>query len=258
MKKKACICGIAVGVALVICGILVLSGTFIKKPEDPKKYRDKSGYMNFGGDAYTYMNNNLAETAAVTRSINDATGIFLIGFGLLGVCLFTVLMGVAEDAEMGRLANQRALRRLTDLAENNEKKKVSAGDVIRIAEQMRAAESAGKEEPVRTEEPIVPAEPIAAVSAEPVGTVSEKPAEPIPAVWVLRARKTVEPASDQSTLAGLAAYALRFTTDDGMISYLNSQKGRLSANDAIMLERTLDLPESAIRGALKKLAEKGK
>ena len=62
-------------------------------------------YIEFGADFYTYVNNNAAEAAIAARTvasnldsiadvIKSACGIFLIGFGLLSLCCFAMIISL--------------------------------------------------------------------------------------------------------------------------------------------------------------------
>ena len=92
--------GMIISALIVIFGILFIAGALTGET-----YRASgaglydSGYASFGADFYTYVSNNAAEAASAGRAaasnLDDIFhlartfgGIFLMGFGLLGFCLF--------------------------------------------------------------------------------------------------------------------------------------------------------------------------
>ncbi len=107
------IIGMAVGVLLIIVGIFFMSGDFghtanygLSGEEWEANDVDK-GYASFGGDAYTFMNNNMALAAEKAYSasmnaqdigdiLNLGIGMFFIAFGLLSVCYFGMQLGKEE------------------------------------------------------------------------------------------------------------------------------------------------------------------
>ena len=70
MKKVFTIIGILVGIALVIVGILCLSGEMGGNASTASSagYSYDSGYTKFGADFYTYVNNNAQEAAEAGRT----------------------------------------------------------------------------------------------------------------------------------------------------------------------------------------------
>lgn len=105
MKKLFAILGMLISVAVLICGILTLSGEMGGNTSHPGSapYSYDSGYATFGGDFYTFVNNNAAEAAAgaytaannlqdVAELLKNVCGIFLMGFGAMGFCLFGILL----------------------------------------------------------------------------------------------------------------------------------------------------------------------
>ena len=103
-KKTYATIGMIVSVLIVLMGILVISGAFGGNGDSPSSapsYYD-SGYASFGGDFYTYVNNNAGEAASAARTtarnvdylstlLKNACGIFLMGFGLMGACAFGIV-----------------------------------------------------------------------------------------------------------------------------------------------------------------------
>ncbi len=103
-KKRFATIGMIVSILIVLMGILVISGAFGGDGDYPgsaPSYYD-SGYASFGGDFYTYVNNNAGEAASAARTtarnldtLNDLAknvcGIFLMGFGLMGLCAFGIV-----------------------------------------------------------------------------------------------------------------------------------------------------------------------
>lgn len=70
------------------------------------------GYTSFNGDAYTFMNNNMALAAEKAYSINknaqeignilnSAIGMFFIAFGLLSICYFGMQLAKEEKCNAG-------------------------------------------------------------------------------------------------------------------------------------------------------------
>lgn len=90
-KKTFSTIGMIVSALIVITGILTISGVFGGDEDYPPYYYD-CGYASFGGDFYSYVNNNAAKAArnvvglvSFTRSIS---GISMICVGLLSLCYF--------------------------------------------------------------------------------------------------------------------------------------------------------------------------
>ena len=109
MKKTFFIVGMAVSLAIVLMGVLVITGALADTPSyaSSAPYTYNSGYASFGGDAYTYISNNAQEAASAARVatsnqrdifelIQTVSGILLIGLGLLGFCHFAILKSNAE------------------------------------------------------------------------------------------------------------------------------------------------------------------
>ncbi len=107
MKKPFCVLGIVISLAIALLGVLLLLGVFTDTPSGASgaSYRFDSGYASFGGDFYSYVNNNAAEAASAAKTIagnqrdifvliRTASGIFITGFGLLGLCLFGAFLGI--------------------------------------------------------------------------------------------------------------------------------------------------------------------
>lgn len=105
--------GMIFSIAIAIVGVVVLCGGLggdAGYPSGALSYYD-SGYASFGGDFYTYVNNNAAEAAdAGNRAaanvkelcdlVKNVSGAFLIGFGLLGMCLFGIVRCNSIDGNM--------------------------------------------------------------------------------------------------------------------------------------------------------------
>lgn len=102
-KKTLALIAMIISIAIAFFGILVMAGSMGGDTSYPSSsYPYDAGYASFGADFYTYVNNNAAEAASGTYTIaanlNDiaelmknALGIFLIGFGLLGLCHFAMI-----------------------------------------------------------------------------------------------------------------------------------------------------------------------
>ena len=112
MKNGFSIFGILISLAMVLVGVATLNGEFSEQLTVPSASSVSisslysTGYASFGGDFYTYVNNNTAKAAenvsdvasavrAVSSNLRDIykimermIGIALIGFGAFGVCLF--------------------------------------------------------------------------------------------------------------------------------------------------------------------------
>ena len=265
MKQKSCIFGIFISVIIVIFGILVLLGVFTKSIGSLYGY--KLGYAEFGGDAYTYMNNNVAEAANVARGINTASGIFLIGFGLLGVCLFNYLMDKSKEEELNRRISQQILSCLQQFEKDNKRERTLVNNKEQPTKTTETVASLNAEEPIKLikqEKQVISTKPVEQVKDKQTeSNEAEKAINPteITDSGIQNSKPTKKPAKlliDQNTLPDVAAYALRYTTDDGMISYLKGQKERLSIDDSTTIENLLNLPESQIRSELNTLVEKNK
>ena len=100
-KKTFALIGMLVSLAIVVCGILAISGELggNVKYASGAPYSYDSGYASFGADFYTYVSNNAAEAAdaasaaaynvrGVAELLKNVLGIFLIGFGLMGFSFF--------------------------------------------------------------------------------------------------------------------------------------------------------------------------
>lgn len=131
MKKAMAILGIVVSVAIIVSGALLMTGNFTEPwgvlyssnntdlptdQDDLSIYLYDNGYATFGGDFFTYVNNNAAraaqaaERAAESSSdaaeaswkikgvadstlhlIETAFGLLLISMGAIGVCGFGIV-----------------------------------------------------------------------------------------------------------------------------------------------------------------------
>ena len=100
-KKTYALIGMIVSLAIVLCGILTISGTLGGDAHyaSGASYLYDSGYASFGADFYTYVSNNAAEAADAASTVasnvrsvaelqKNVFGIFLMGFGLMGFCFF--------------------------------------------------------------------------------------------------------------------------------------------------------------------------
>lgn len=92
-KKAFSTAGMIVSALIVIAGILAMSEVF-GGGASYVPYLYDSGYASFGGDFYSYVNNNAALAAQNVRNLlyfaTTISGIFMICIGLLGVCYFGV------------------------------------------------------------------------------------------------------------------------------------------------------------------------
>lgn len=102
-KKTFSTLGMIFSAVIVFLGILVLAGALGGDASYPNSasYLYDSGYATFGGDFYTFVNNNAAEAASASYTaaanlqdlcelLKNVCGIFLMGFGLMGVCYFGI------------------------------------------------------------------------------------------------------------------------------------------------------------------------
>ena len=101
MRKFFSILGLLFCGAVVYFGIQFLNGDVVSAPNSSSStpYYYDSGYASFGGDFYTYVNNNAAEAAEAARTMASNQiklfrlmtkffGYFLISLGGMGACLF--------------------------------------------------------------------------------------------------------------------------------------------------------------------------
>ena len=106
MKKTFSILGMISGAIVIVLGVLLLSGVFGGNTSSnyDAGYLYNKGYATFGADFYTYVTNNAAEAASASKRaannlnqianvIRSGMGIFLMGFGMLTVCLFAGKIG---------------------------------------------------------------------------------------------------------------------------------------------------------------------
>ena len=109
-KKTFATAGMSVSALIVLLGILVIAGAMGGDTSYPgmAPYSYDSGYASFGGDFYTYVNNNAAEAASGARTaaanlediaelLKNVCGVFLMGFGLMGVCFFGMARCGCQD-----------------------------------------------------------------------------------------------------------------------------------------------------------------
>lgn len=90
-KKAFSTAGMIVSALIIIAGILTMSEVF-GGSASYVPYLYDSGYASFGGDFYSYVNNNAALAAKNVQNLlyfaTTISGIFMICIGLLGVCYF--------------------------------------------------------------------------------------------------------------------------------------------------------------------------
>lgn len=102
-KKVFAIAGMVVSGLVILMGLLAMGGSLGGNAYSPggASYLYDSGYASFGGDFYSYVNNNAAEAAdaaATTASnvrelcelVRTVSGAFLMGFGAMGLCYFGI------------------------------------------------------------------------------------------------------------------------------------------------------------------------
>lgn len=102
-KKNLSLAAMIISVLISLSGFLIIIGAFGGDTSNANSsILYDSGLTKFGADFYTYVNNNAAEAAIAARTvasnldsiadvIKSACGIFLIGFGLLSLCCFTMI-----------------------------------------------------------------------------------------------------------------------------------------------------------------------
>ena len=99
-KKNFSLVGMGISILVVLFGILIMAGAMGGNASySSGSYLYDSGYASFGADFYTYVSNNAAEAASASRTaasnlvsiaklLKNVCGIFLMGFGTMGFCLF--------------------------------------------------------------------------------------------------------------------------------------------------------------------------
>ncbi len=101
-KKVFSWIGMICGVAVIILGILVMSGSFGGNASSYTPWSSSvypQGFASFGADFYSYVSNNAADAASAARTtannldkiadlIKSASGVFLMAFGAFMFCLF--------------------------------------------------------------------------------------------------------------------------------------------------------------------------
>ena len=124
--KSFSIAGMIVSALIVIFGILFITGVLTGETRTVSGSGTyDSGYAAFGADCYTDASNNAADAAAAGRTAASNLdnifhlartfgGLFLMGFGLLGFCLFGMKWRecagktAAEEPETAEAAGLRA------------------------------------------------------------------------------------------------------------------------------------------------------
>lgn len=110
-KKRLTKVGMVVSILVAICGVLVILGAMggdTSGPGGAPSYYDH-GYASFGADFYSYVSNNAAEAAEAARTtasnlgdiadlLRNVCGIFLIGFGMMGFCVFGIINAGFKEA----------------------------------------------------------------------------------------------------------------------------------------------------------------
>ena len=112
-KKVFATIGMIVSIVIVVMGVLVMTGAMGGNANYPSSapYSYDSGYATFGGDFYTYVNNNASEAASASRTaasniralcelLKNFCGIALIGLGLIGLCAFGIQRCNAAEAAL--------------------------------------------------------------------------------------------------------------------------------------------------------------
>ena len=152
-KKTISLMAMIVSLAIVLCGVLVISGSMGGDTSYASgSYAYDSGYAEFGADFYTYVSNNAAEAASAARTtaanigdiaelLKNVCGVFLMGFGMLSLCFFGMIFvgekKVAPEAVVEELPEQ-------------------ACEAVEIAEEVQpvAEEAAEESEPAEAVEEI--------------------------------------------------------------------------------------------------------
>ena len=136
-KKNFALIGMCVGVLVVIFGIIALAGVDYSRDLGGHYY--DTGFASFGGDFYSYVNNNTAQAVhaitnqseLINKAIGKVGGLILLSMGLLAICRFGV-MWVEEKAAEPKPAN--AAPAAPDTAEPNapQEATITEGGVKRI------------------------------------------------------------------------------------------------------------------------------
>ena len=102
-KKLFATIGMIVSAIVILMGLLAMTGALGGDANYPSgaSYLYDTGYASFGGDFYSYVNNNAAEAASAAATtannvrklcelLSTVSGIFLMGFGAMGLCFFGI------------------------------------------------------------------------------------------------------------------------------------------------------------------------
>lgn len=102
-KKVFAIIGMVVSAIVILMGLLTMTGALGDTGNYPSgaSYLYDTGYASFGGDFYSYVNNNAAEAASAAATtannvrklcelLSVVSGVFLMGFGAMGLCFFGI------------------------------------------------------------------------------------------------------------------------------------------------------------------------
>jgi len=116
--------GVVISAALVLAGFLTMGGALGGETGIPGSapYSYDSGYATFGGDFYTFVNNNAGEAASgarmaasnlddIAQLLRNTCGIVLMGLGFFGLCHFGMVgtdLMAAVKAESAAAAAEAA------------------------------------------------------------------------------------------------------------------------------------------------------
>ena len=110
MKKIFSIAGMVVSCVIILLGIMVMAGELTNGYDyySTAGYSYDSGAASFGGDFYTFVNNNAYEAAAAAqatsrnvgnliRNVDLIAGILLMGMGAFGLLGFGVVFAGTRE-----------------------------------------------------------------------------------------------------------------------------------------------------------------
>ena len=158
-------------------------------------------------------------TLMAVVKLSGISGFRMIGFGLFGICLFGALMETPKTAPV-----------------------INIPQINTESRSAKVPEQAPKENP----EMELKAQDVAREMQAKMGGISE--VSPMPAAEKPSKREI-------NTLPEMLAYAGKFSSDSGMMEYMNREKGQLAEEDRMKVDALLSLPPKEIRESIKKMTE---